>query len=532
MAAKAYTQREKPEHEVVIIGAGISGIGAAIALRRAGIDDVVIFERADDIGGTWRDNTYPGVGVDVPAQGYQFSFELKPDWSRVFAKGAEVKSYVDHCADRYDIRPLVQLNSEVTAREWDEDHHLWRLTVAGRQRTARYVVSAIGPFVEPKPPAIEGIKDFGGTTVHSTSWDHDVELAGKRVAIIGTGASAVQIIPEIAPVVAHLDVYQRTPIWVAPKPDLVTPTVVSWLFGAAPPVQRRVRDGAARAMEIFLIGLALNHDRLKLVNRSATGLLRDVWYRLQVRDPHTRQLLTPDYDFGCKRPATSNSYLRTFNRPNVELITDPIKRVTARGIQTASGAERDIDVLVLATGFRTATDPENYRRTPVRGRDGFDLATFYTENHARSYESVSMPGLPNHFIIFGPYGWVGGTWHDLVETASNHITRVISEARRRGATVVEVREEAADRWTAYALDRMSHSVWTLGECTSANSYYYDQHGDTTYLRPTSAREAWHASRTFSFDDYEFRVPDADDVHEKLPSRTRTRRETVTEMAPR
>ncbi|WP_269779818.1 flavin-containing monooxygenase [Mycobacterium intracellulare] len=173
----------------MIIGAGISGIGAAIALRRAGIDDVVIFERADDIGGTWRDNTYPGVGVDVPAQGYQFSFELKPDWSRVFAKGAEVKSYVDHCADRYDIRPLVQLNSEVTAREWDEDHHLWRLTVAGRQRTARYVVSAIGPFVEPKPPATEGIKDFGGTTVHSTSWDHDVELAGKRVAIIGTGAS-------------------------------------------------------------------------------------------------------------------------------------------------------------------------------------------------------------------------------------------------------------------------------------------------------------------------------------------------------
>lgn len=512
-ATSASTERETPDHEVVIIGAGISGIGAAIALRSAGIDDVVIFERAADIGGTWRDNTYPGVGVDVPAQGYQFSFALKPDWSRVFAKGAEVKSYVDHCADRYDIRRLVRLDSAVTARDWDDDQHLWRLIVADRPRTARYVISAIGPFVEPKPPAIEGMNAFRGTTLRSTSWDHGVDLAGKRVAIIGTGASAVQIIPEIAPVVAQLDVYQRTPIWVAPKPDIATPRGVSRLFRTAPRIQRRVRNGAARAMEVFLIGVALKHDRRKAVNRSVTALLRAVWYRLQVRDARTRRMLTPDYDFGCKRPATSNSYLRTFNRPNVELVTDPIGRITSHGVQTATGAERKVDVLVLATGFRTATDPENYRRTPVRGRDGFDLATFYSEHRARSYESVSMPGLPNHFMIFGPYGWVGGTWHDLVETASHHITRVILESRRRGATAVEVREDAADRWTAFALDRMSHSVWALGSCASANSYYYDQHGDTTYVRPTSARGAWHASRTFSLDDYEFRGSDSPDAHD-------------------
>ncbi|MFA4081371.1 flavin-containing monooxygenase [Mycobacteroides salmoniphilum] len=510
----------EPDHEVVIIGAGISGIGVAIALRRAGIADVALLERAADIGGTWRDNTYPGVGVDVPAQGYQFSFELKPDWSRVFAKGAEVKSYLDQCADRYDILPLVRLNSEVTAREWDEDRSLWRLTVAGQLVTARFVISAVGPFVEPKPPAIDGLSDFRGTILRSTSWDHRVQLSGKRVAIIGTGASAVQIIPEIAPVVARLDVYQRTPIWVTPKPDLIMPNIVSRVFRAAPPIQRRVRNGAARAMEMFLIGIALKHDRLDMLNRSGTRLLRDVWYRLQVRDARTRQRLTPDYDFGCKRPATSNSYLRTFNRPNVELVTDRIERITSCGVQTTTGVEREVDVLVLATGFRTATDPEIYRRTPVRGRHGFDLATFYTEHRARSYESVSMPELPNHFMIFGPYGWVGGTWHDLVETASTHITRVILESRRRGATVVEVREEAADRWTAFARNRMSRSVWALGNCATANSYYYDQHGDTTYIRPTSAREAWRAARTFSLNDYEFRVGGTDDAREDLAADSR------------
>ena len=497
-------QPERPDHEVVIIGAGISGIGVAIALRRTGIHDVVLFERASDIGGTWRDNTYPGVGVDVPAQGYQFSFALKPDWSRVFAKGAEVKAYVDDCADRYDIRRLVRLNSEVTARTWDDDQSLWRLTVAGRQVSARFVISAIGPFIEPKPPAIDGISEFEGTILHSTSWDHRVGLFGKRVAIIGTGASAVQIIPEIVKETAHLDVYQRTPIWVTPKIDAAMPAAASALFRTVPPLQRLVRNSAARMMETFLIGVALKHDTVATVNHSTTRVLREIWYRAQVRDQEIRRKLTPDYDFGCKRPATSNTYLQTFNRHNVELVTDPIQRITPRGVATVAGVERDVDVIVLATGFRTATDPECYRRTPVRGRDGFDLATFYAENRARSYESVSMPGLPNHFTIFGPYGWVGGTWHDLVETASNHIVRVITEFHRRGASAVEVHEGAADRWTEFARERMSHSVWALGNCATANSYYYDQHGDTTYIRPTSAREAWHASRTFALDDYEFR----------------------------
>jgi cation diffusion facilitator CzcD-associated flavoprotein CzcO len=255
-----------------------------------------------------------------------------------------------------------------------------------------------------------------------------------------------------------------------------------------------------------LVGLVVHHDELGWITRGAGWLARNVWYRLQIRDPEVRRRLTPDYEVGCKRPSVSNSYLRTFNRANVELVTEQIERITPTAIRTEDGRERDIDVLILATGFRLATDPENYRQNRVRGRDGFDLADYYASNHVRSYESVSMPGLPNHFMIFGPYGWTGGTWHELVETASHHIIRVISEARRLGASAVEVREEPTQRWTRFATERLHRSLWHTGSCHTSNSYYFDHHGDTPFLRPTSARQAWHAARTFPLEDYRFEVP--------------------------
>ncbi len=501
------TAGNAPDHEVAIIGAGLGGIGMAIALIRAGIDDFVVLERACDIGGTWRDNTYPGIAVDIPAQAYQFSYELNPDWSRVFARGDEVKRYIDQCADRYTVRRFVRLNSEVLSRSWDDQAHFWRLSVPDGELTARFVVSAVGAFVNPKPAHIAGLDQFRGDVVQSAAWDHSVKLADKRVAVIGTGASAVQIVPEIAPAAARLDVYQRTPIWVGPKFDPPTPRGILWLYRRFPRVQQSVRAGLTRAVEAGLVGLVVRHDRLGWITRLGGWLARTIWYRLQVRDREIRQRLTPDYEIGCKRPSVSNSYLRTFNRANVELITEPIERMTAAGVRTADGREREIDVLILATGFRLATDPENYRRNPVRGRDGFDLATFYEENRVRSYESVSLPGLPNHFMIFGPYGWTGGTWHVLVETAAHHIVRVLRETRERGATTVEVREEAADRWTRFAVDRLSRSLWHTGSCATANSYYFDQHGDTPFLRPTSSKQAWRAARTFPLDDYIFNGAD-------------------------
>jgi cation diffusion facilitator CzcD-associated flavoprotein CzcO len=496
-----------PDHEIAIIGAGLGGIGAGIALRRAGFEDFVILERAGDIGGTWRDNTYPGLTVDIPAQAYQFSFEPNPDWSHIYARGGEVKRYIDRCADRYGIRGFVRLRSEVLSRQWDEDEHVWRLQLPHGELTARFVISAVGAFVNPKPADIEGLASFGGPVLHSAAWDHSIALEGKRAAIVGTGASAIQIIPKIAPRLARLDVYQRTPIWVGPKLDLPTPRVVRWLFRRFPGIQDSVRRAVTDLAEAGLVGLVIHHDELGWITRTAGWLGRHVWYPLQIRDRELRRRLTPRYEVGCKRPSVSNSYLRTFNRANVELVSEPIERVTERGVVTADGRERDIDVLILATGFRLATDPENYRLNPVRGRDGFDLAEFYANNHARSYESVSMPGLPNHFMIFGPYGFTGGTWHQLVETASHHIVRVISESRRRGATAVEVREEAAERWTRFAVERLGRSLWAVGSCQASNSYYYDHHGDTPFLRPTSARQAWRAARTFPLDDYVYETLD-------------------------
>jgi cation diffusion facilitator CzcD-associated flavoprotein CzcO len=499
-----------PDHEVAIIGAGLGGIGAAITLRRAGFEDLVILERAADIGGTWRDNTYPGLTVDIPAQAYQFSFELKPDWSHTYARGREVKAYIDQCADRWDVRRFVRLNSEVHSRTWDEDAHLWRLELpGGDELTARFVISAIGAFVNPKPVGIEGLSDFQGQVLHSAAWDHTVQLSGRRAAIIGTGASALQIIPEVARELAHLDVYQRTPIWVGPKLDLPVPRLVQGLYRRFPKAQDAVRRALTRLVEAGLVGLVVGHDRFGWITRLAGWLGRNVWYPSQLRDPVLRRRLTPSYEVGCKRPSVSNTYLRAFNRSNVELVCDPIERLTVDGVRTVDGRERPVDLLILATGFRMATDPENYRANPVRGRDGFDLAGFYAEHHVRSYESVSLPGLPNHFMIFGPYGWTGGTWHQLVETASEHIVRVIGEARRRGATAVEVHEPAAERWTRFATERLRRSLWHTGACADSNSYYFDHHGDTPFLRPTSARQAWHAARTFPLDDYRFESRPAD-----------------------
>jgi cation diffusion facilitator CzcD-associated flavoprotein CzcO len=493
-----------PDHEVAVIGAGLSGIGVAAALRRAEIEDFVILERADDVGGTWRDNTYPGVGVDIPAYAYQFSYEPKPDWSRVFARGSEVKSYIDDFVEKYDVRRHVRFATEVTARTWDAGEQLWRLELNGGEGelTARFVISAIGAFVDPKPCGLEGLDDFGGKLIHSARWDHDYDLTGKRVAVVGTGASAVQIVPTIAPKVERLDVYQRTPIWVSPKFDPPILEPVKRLFATVPAAQAGARAVASAITEFILIFMVVHYKKAPFIPRLAEGYIKR-FMRVQVRDPEVRRALTPEYGLGCKRPSVSNHYLKTFNRQNVDLVTDPIERVTAAGVRTADGSERPVDAIVLATGFRLASDPENFRRTPVRGRDGFDLATHYERNRLKAYEGISMPGLPNHFMIFGPYGWTGASWHVLVETAARHITRVLTEARRRGATEVEVSEEATDRFHALVQSRMAESLWFNSNCHDARSYYFDHHGDAPYLRPTSGREAERASRTFPLDDYRY-----------------------------
>jgi cation diffusion facilitator CzcD-associated flavoprotein CzcO len=390
----------------------------------------------------------------------------------------------------------------VTARTWDEDASLWRLEVGGEEVTARFVVSAIGPFVDPKPAEVPGLDDFKGKLIHSARWDHDYDLTGKRVAVIGTGASAVQIVPSIARDVAQLDVYQRTPIWVSPKFDPPIPGWIKTAFARLPFTQQATRVVASGIVEFLLVWMVVNYRDMQFAARRLEDRNRR-FVSKSVKDPELRRKLTPAYGMGCKRPSVSNSYLRTFNRGNVELVTEPIESVTTTGIRSEDGIEREVDAIVLATGFRMSSDPETYRRTPVHGRDGFDLAEHYESNRLKAYESVSMPGLPNHFMIFGPYGWTGASWHVLVQTASRHIIRVMEEARRRGATTVEVKSEATERYHAYIQTRLEKSLWFNSNCATANSYYFDHHGDVPYMRPTSAREARRSASSFPLDDYAF-----------------------------
>ncbi|MBA0046020.1 NAD(P)/FAD-dependent oxidoreductase [Mycobacteroides sp. LB1] len=499
---------EQPDHHVAVIGAGLAGFGIAAELHRGGIDDFVVYERMDGVGGTWRQNVYPGIGVDIPAQAYQFRHALNPEWTRFYAKGEEVLSYIERLYRENDLLRFVRFGSDVGARVWDEHAKMWRLQVNGQEVTARFVVVAAGPFPEPKPAELKGLEDFGGTILRSASWDHSVDLKGKRVAVIGTGASAVQIVPEIARTVAHLDIYQRTPIWVFPKIDPSMPAPLRALFRRVPRTQRMLQESLEFIVGGALVYGVLNAGRLGNTPAAVRWLLGNVSYRLQVPDKELRARLTPDYDFGCKRPATSNTYLPTFNRANVDLITDPIDTITDKGIRTVSGVEREIDILILATGFRLFFDPQVYRDRPVTGRHGFDLADFYQNHLPLSYHGFSTPGLPNSFNVFGQYGWTGGTYHSVVDTAAIHIGRVIREAQRLGATDVEVRAEAADAWTEDARSRYTYSLFQTGNCGTANSYYFDHNGESAYIRPATTQRARQVAQTFPLDDYIFTVAKA------------------------
>lgn len=495
--------RQSPDMLVAIIGGGIGGLGAAIQLKRAGYTDYTIFERADDIGGTWQANHYPDVAVDIPGIVYQFSFEKYPYWSRTFPKGAEVRAYIEHLADKYDLHAHLQLRTEVMRRDWDEDNHFWMLTLAdGSAVTARFVITALGAFVEPRVPDIPGLETFGGKVIQTQDWDDDFDPSGKRVAIIGTGATAVQVMPQLAKTAARLDVYQRRAIWVFAKPDVRIPKAVQAAFRVFPVLQSIIRGIAAGLVEVGLVGITVYGKQIAPLAKVPAMACRAYLFT-QVRDRELRRRLTPEYGFGCKRPSVSNSYYKTFTQDHVTLVTDPIDCVTATGVRTRDGEEREVDALVLATGFEMSNSPVVYRQRPVKGRDGFDLAAFYETQRAAAYEGVSMPGLPNTFMVFGPYAWSGSSWHVMVENAARHALRVIEEAGRRGATAVEVSADANDRFTAFVQRRGAQTLMHGRACVNANSYYLDRNGDFSFLRPTTAYQSTRASKTFDLDDYNY-----------------------------
>jgi cation diffusion facilitator CzcD-associated flavoprotein CzcO len=491
-----------PDHQVVIVGAGFSGIGASIGLARAGFEEHVLLEEGEDVGGTWYWNRYPGVAVDIPSFSYQFSFERSTDWSRVYAPGEELYAYARRCADKYGVRDRVRFGTRVQRARFDDAEHLWRLeTSGGEEVTARHVVGATGVLTQPKPPKIAGLAGFGGATVHTARWDRGLDLRGKRVGIIGTGASAVQVIPEIAPVVEHLTVFQRTPIWCLPKPDAPLPGVLRTLMRRLPAGDLAGRL-ASQAFVEATFPLPLHFGGSLPVGRLAEAAGRR-HLRRQVRDPELRAKLTPRYAVGCKRPSFHNEYLATFNRDNVLLETDPIERVVRAGVKTRPGTVHELDVLILATGFKVF-ESGNVPPFPVQGAGGLDLERWWDENRLQAYEGVSVPGFPNFFSIIGPYGYNGSSYFTLIENQTRHIVRVLKRARRERATRVEVRREANDRFFQTMLSRRGHQIVWQDSCALANSYYFDKHGDVPFRPSSTLESAWRSAR-FDLDDYRFEV---------------------------
>ncbi|MFI1917449.1 flavin-containing monooxygenase [Nocardia sp. NPDC020380] len=491
----------RPDHEVIVVGAGFGGIGTGIALQRKGIHDFVIVDKWDRVGGTWHANTYPGVAVDIPSFIYSFSYEQRGDWSRIFAPGAELREYAEHMVDKYGLRDRLRLNTTVTGAEFDDRNSLWRLTTdGGHHLTARHVVLAIGGLERPKMPDIPGLNDFGGTLVHTAMWDHDVSLRGKRVAVIGTGATALQLIPAIVDDTEHLTVFQRTPIWVFPKNDAEVGRLGRQVLGRKG-IRSALRAVGNVGTEIAMSGQVAGPAWLTEAGRKAAEIPIRRWMRSQVDDPVLREKLTPRYGLGCKRPSMSNDYLKTFNRSDVSLVTDSIERVTERGVVTADGAEHEIDVLICATGFKL-WDKGAIPPFPVRGRNGKDLEKFWDEHRYQSYQGVSVPGFPNAFTITGPYGFVLGSYIWMIEATSAHLARAIAESKRRGATEIEIRQEVHDEYFRRCLQRQEKNFLFTPVCEGSNTYYIDNNGDSPF-RPSTHGEMYWQNRHFNLDVYRY-----------------------------
>ncbi len=513
-----------PDHEVIVIGAGFAGLCAGAKLSEAGID-YLILEATDGVGGTWNVNRYPGVGVDVPSIAYSYSFAQNPDWSRTFAPGSELVEYANRCADDFGVRPHLRFGARVHHAGFDDRERLWRIELeGGEELTSRYLVGAWGGLTTPSYPDIPGLADFEGTVMHTAEWSEDHDLTGERVAVIGTGASAVQVVPAIAPDVDRLRVFQRTATWVLPRLDIETPGILRLAFRTVPGLQRAIRFSTAAFSE-FTLARVVTHGRR--MQRSIAGFEKvgRWWIRHQVDDPALAEALTPRYGFGCKRPTMSNQYLRTFNRPNVELVTAPITKITRTGISTGDGRHHRVDTIVLGTGFKI-NQPGGTPPVAVSGPGGVDLGAHWYENGQSTYEGVSVPGFPNLFLTVGPYSLGGPSYIFMIEVAVTHIVRCLREGRRRDATRIEVRQEHHDSYLAEMKERLEDSAFAQPSCAGSNSYYFDHRGDTPVFRPSSSVEMWWHSRSYPVEAYRYDGPPSSDEDEALPATVRAEQSAV------
>jgi cation diffusion facilitator CzcD-associated flavoprotein CzcO len=478
------------EHvEMAIAGAGFSGLGMAMALKADGHDDFVVLERADDLGGTWRDNSYPGCACDIPSVLYSFTDEQNPGWTRAFARQPEIWSYMQDVARRHELDSHFRYDHEVTAAEWDEDRQLWAIETTGGDLTAEILISATGALADPTIPPVKGLENFRGRVFHSARWDHDHDLRGRQVAVVGTGASAIQFVPEIQPEVAGLRVFQRTPPWVLPRENPSVPEGWRARFGRHPRLLGLVRQAVFSLLESFHFGF--RHPAvMRLAERRARRHIAS-----QVPDPTLRENLTPDYRLGCKRVLGSNTWYPALCAENVEVVTSAIDEVTERGIVDAGGYEHAVDTIIFGTGFQVTDPPISHR---IRGRSGETLAETW-QGSPQAHLGLAVNGFPNLFFLLGPNTGLG---HNsvllMIEAQIAHLREALAHRRTRGVQTLEPTLERQQRFVA-DVDRGSDgSVWTAGGCLS---WYTDATGRNSSLWPGSVRAYQRRLRRFDPSDW-------------------------------
>jgi cation diffusion facilitator CzcD-associated flavoprotein CzcO len=476
--------------EVVVVGAGFSGLGMAIQLRKDGREDFVILEKADEVGGTWRENTYPGCACDIQSHMYSFSFEQNPDWSRSYSSQQEIWDYLRRVTDKYALRPKIHFGVELTSARWDEDEQRWHIsTGTGTEYVARFLIAGVGALHIPNVPALPGIESFSGASFHSARWDHDVDLTGKRVAVIGTGASAIQFVPQIAAQVAELHLFQRTPAWIMPKPDHPVPEWMKRVFRLVPGAQRAYRNALYWMLESRAIGFNGNPRILKWAQRFATWNLNRA-----ISDPELRAKLTPSYTMGCKRVLVANDFYPVFNRENVHLVTDGVAEVRESSIVDSAGVSRDVDVIIYGTGFHV-TDGFDYLN--ITGRDGRDLAKQWRTEGIQSYYGMTVAGYPNLFFLLGPNTGLGH--NSVVFMIESQVRYIASAIRLAHAGTIEVRQDIQDRFQNEIQHKLADGIWSTGGC---NSWYLDSLGVNRTIWPGFTWRYWQRTRRVNPAEYE------------------------------
>lgn len=475
---------------VVVIGAGFAGIGAAILLRQAGYTDVTVLEQADEVGGTWRDNTYPGCACDVPSNLYSFSFEPNPDWTRAYPSQPEIEEYLVRTVDRHNLRPCIRFGTTVTELRWDDDAGCWEVhTAGGEVLTADVVLNGTGPLSKPSVPDIPGLDAFAGTVFHSARWRHDHDLTGERVAVIGTGASSIQFVPEIAPAAAHVDVFQRTPPWVLSRDDRPVPAWRRRLYARVPALQRLHRWRIYGRQELLALAFLGRPKVTERVIAMGTEHIAEF-----VDDPDLRAAVTPDYSPGCKRLLISNDWYPTLVRPDVDLVTSPIERIEPEGVVTADGELHRADTVVLGTGF-AATD----FLAPMRvvGRDGVELSEAWRDG-AATHLGIAVAGFPNLFLLAGPSTGLG---HNsivfMIESQLHYVLGALRHRERTGHAVLDVRPDVQADSYREVQRRMGRTVWASG----CDSWYRSEDGRIDTLWPGFTVEYWWRTRRFDPGSY-------------------------------